>query len=51
MTAWSGNRKPDPLRQSPSQATPVDVKNVTYTNATGAVELKKVGGILTSIPA
>ena len=41
--AWSGNRKPDPATgKVPAVGSTVDVKNATYTNAIGAVELKKV---------
>ena len=41
--AWSGNRKPDPATgKVPAVGNTVDVKNATYTNAIGAVELKKV---------
>ena len=41
--AWSGNRKPDPATgKVPAVGSTVDVKNATYTNSTGAVELKKV---------
>jgi hypothetical protein len=41
--AWSGNRKPDPeTGKVPAVGNTVDVKNATYTNSIGAVELKKV---------
>jgi hypothetical protein len=41
--AWSGNRKPDPATgRVPAVGNTVDVKNATYTNTIGAVELKKV---------
>jgi hypothetical protein len=41
--AWSGNRKPDPATgKVPAVGNTVDVKNATYTNSIGAVELKKV---------
>ena len=41
--AWSGNRRPDPATgKVPAVGNTVDVKNATYTNAIGAVELKKV---------
>ncbi len=41
--AWSGNRRPDPATgKVPAVGNTVDVKNATYTNAVGAVELKKV---------
>jgi len=41
--AWSGNRKPDPVTgKVPAVGSTVDVKNATYTNTIGAVELKKV---------
>ena len=41
--AWSGNRKPDPVSgKVPAVGNTVDVKNATYTNTIGAVELKKV---------
>ena len=41
--AWSGNRKPDPVTgKVPAVGNTVDVKNATYTNSIGAVELKKV---------
>ena len=40
---WSGNRTPDPVTgKVPAVGNTVDVKNATYTNAIGAVELKKV---------
>ncbi len=41
--AWSGNRMPDSSTGTvPAVASTVDVKNATYDNSTGAVELKKV---------
>ena len=41
--AWSGNRKPDPATgKVPAVGNTVDIKNATYTNTIGAVELKKV---------
>ena len=41
--AWSGNRKPDPATgKVPAVGNTVDIKNATYTNAIGTVELKKV---------
>ena len=41
--AWSGNRKPDPVTgKVPAVGNTVDVKNATYTNTIGAIELKKV---------
>jgi len=41
--AWSGNRKPDPATgKVPAVGNTVDVKNATYTNSIGAVELKKL---------
>ena len=41
--AWSGNRKPDPITgKVPAVGSTVDIKNATYTNTIGAVELKKV---------
>ena len=41
--AWSGDRKPDPATgKVPAVGNTVDVKNATYTNTIGAVELKKV---------
>jgi hypothetical protein len=41
--AWSGNRKPDPATgKVPAVGNTVDVKDATYTNSIGAVELKKV---------
>ncbi len=41
--AWSGNRKPDPVTgKVPAVGNTVDVKNATYTNSIGAVELKRV---------
>jgi hypothetical protein len=40
---WSGNRKPDPTTgKVPAVGNTVDVKNASYTNTIGAVELKKV---------
>ena len=41
--AWSGNRKPDSVTgKVPAVGNTVDVKNASYTNSIGAVELKKV---------
>ena len=41
--AWSGNRKPDSITgKVPAVGNTVDVKNASYTNTIGAVELKKV---------
>jgi hypothetical protein len=41
--AWSGNRKPDPVTgKVPAVGSTVDIRNATYTNSIGAVELKKV---------
>ena len=41
--AWSGNREPDPVSgKVPAIGNTVDVKNATYTNSIGSVELKKV---------
>jgi hypothetical protein len=41
--AWSGNRKPDPATgKVPAVGNTVDVKNATYSNTIGAVELKTV---------
>ena len=41
--AWSGNRKLDPLtRKVLPVGNTVDIKNATYTNTIGAVELKTV---------
>ena len=41
--AWSGNRKPDPVTgKVPPVGNTVDVKNASYTNTIGDVELKKV---------
>jgi hypothetical protein len=41
--AWSGTRKPDRATgKVPAVGNTVDVKNATYTNTIGAVELKKV---------
>lgn len=40
---WSGDRKPDPVTgKVPAVGNTVDVKNATYANSIGAVELKKV---------
>ena len=40
---WSGDRKPDPASgKLPAVGNTVDVKNASYTNTIGAVELKKV---------
>lgn len=40
---WSGNRQPDPQTgQLTAVGNTVDVKNASYTNTIGAVELKKV---------
>lgn len=40
---WSGNRQPDPQTgKLPDVGNTVDVKNASYTNTIGAVELKKV---------
>jgi hypothetical protein len=40
---WSGDRKPDPASgKVPAVGNTVDVKNASYTNTIGAVELKKV---------
>jgi hypothetical protein len=40
---WSGNRQPDPATgKVPTVGNTVDVKNASYTNSIGAVELKKV---------
>jgi hypothetical protein len=39
--AWSGKRKPDPATgKVPAVGNTVDVKNATYTNSIGDVELK-----------
>jgi hypothetical protein len=41
--AWSGNRKPDSATgKVPAVGNTVDIKNASYTNTIGAVELKKV---------
>ncbi len=41
--AWSDNRKPDPKTgKVPAVTSTVDIKNASYTNTVGAVELKKV---------
>jgi hypothetical protein len=41
--AWSGKRKPDPATgKVPAVGNTVDVKNATYTNSIGDVELKTV---------
>ena len=41
--AWSGSRKPNPVTgKLPPVGNTVDVKNATYTNSIGAVELKTV---------
>jgi len=41
--AWSGSRKPDPATgRVPPVGSTVDVKNASYTNTIGAVELKAV---------
>jgi hypothetical protein len=40
--AWSGNRKPNATGRVPAVGTTVDVKNASYTNTIGAVELKTV---------
>ena len=41
--AWSGKRKPDPVTgKVPPVGNTVDVKNATYTNTIGDVELKTV---------
>jgi Protein of unknown function (DUF3604) len=40
---WSGDRKPDPATgKLPAVGNTVDVKNASYTNTIGTVELKKV---------
>jgi hypothetical protein len=41
--AWAGDRKPDPRTgKVPAIRSTVDIKNASYTNTVGAVELKKV---------
>jgi Protein of unknown function (DUF3604) len=40
--AWSGNRKPDASGKVPAVGNTVDVKNASYTNTIGSVELKTV---------
>jgi len=41
--AWAGDRRPDPRTgKVPAIRSTVDIKNASYTNAVGAVELKKV---------
>ena len=41
--AWSGNRRPDPATgKIPAVGNTVDIKNATYTNTIGGVELKAV---------
>jgi Protein of unknown function (DUF3604) len=41
--AWSGKRKPDPITgKVPAVGSTVDIKNASYTNTIGAVELKTV---------
>jgi hypothetical protein len=41
--AWSGNRKPDPVTgKLPPVGNTVDIKNASYTNGIGQVELKTV---------
>jgi hypothetical protein len=41
--AWSDDRKPDPKTgKIPAVTSTVDIKNASYTNTVGAVELKKV---------
>ena len=41
--AWSGNRRPDSnTGKVPAVGSTVDIKNASYTNTIGAVELKKV---------
>jgi hypothetical protein len=40
--AWSDGRKPDKTGKVPAVMSTVDVKNASYTNTVGAVELKKV---------
>jgi hypothetical protein len=41
--AWSGRRKPDPATgKVPAIGSTVDIKNASYTNTIGAVELKTV---------
>jgi hypothetical protein len=40
--AWSDDRKPDSSGKVPAVKSTVDIKNASYTNTVGAVELKKV---------
>jgi hypothetical protein len=41
--AWAGDRRPDPRTgKVPAIRSTVDIKNASYTNTVGAVELKKV---------
>ena len=40
--AWSDGRKPDKSGEVPAVKSTVDIKNASYTNTVGAVELKKV---------
>jgi len=41
--AWAGNRRPDPRTgKVPAIKSTVNIKNASYTNTVGAVELKKV---------
>ena len=40
--AWSNDRKPDASGKVPAVKSTVDIKNASYTNTVGAVELKKV---------
>jgi hypothetical protein len=40
--AWSDDRKPDKSGKVPAVKSTVDIKNASYTNTVGAVELKKV---------